>query len=185
MCLCRVLHVRLILLRPNVLASARQSLLSLCSTPLPSRTETALRTEVSIICVEAAVSAIHMLHANLCSASRIFNPNAIFVTLSAATVIVAASLVSELDVSLEGSGGPYADVIIKALKVLDEHRWQVEGAPAARAQLEKFLETVTQAKRRRTAGGEFILLHSIPSVLVGGLGECQYYDSFLTGPLHM
>lgn len=116
-----------------------------------------------------------MLHANLLSVSRIFSPNAVFVALSAATVIVAASLIPELNVSLEDGSSLYADVILKALAVLDEHRWQVEGAPAARDQLEKFLETVNQAKRRRYGISEFIPLFSIPLRLIGSLGTRQYY----------
>ncbi len=157
----RLHHLRLVLLRPNVLTSARQSLLpSYPSLPL-SRTETILHTELSTTCVEAAVSAIFMLYANLNSASRIFSSNAVFVTLSAATVIVAASLIPKLDVSLGDSCGPYADVITKAFKVLDEHQWQVEGAPEAKDQLEKFLETVNQAKQQRRDSGKFHTFHPL------------------------
>lgn len=121
--------------------------------PPASHAEITLRSEVATMSIQAAVSAVDMLHANLRSTSRILSSNAMFVTLSAATVIVAASLVLELDISL-GDGGPYENAIAKALQVLDEHRWQIEGAPAAKHQLEKFVEAVKQAKRRRN-GGEF------------------------------
>lgn len=151
---CRVLHLRLVLLRPNILSAARQSLLSSSPSPPLSRTEIALRTEVSTLCVEAANSAICMLHADLRSVSRIISSNAVFVTLSAATVVVAASLVL-LDVSSESQDGLYTSAITKALHVLEEHQWQVEEALAARNQLERFLETVNQAKRYR-CGGEFL-----------------------------
>jgi hypothetical protein len=76
----------------------------------------------------------------------------VVVTLSASTVIVAASLVPELDVNMEDSNSPYAEAIETALQVLHEHRWQVEGAMEARFQLEKFLETVDQAKKRGYGG---------------------------------
>lgn len=189
----RILHSRLILLRPNVLAAARQTLkVSTSATataatlpasdpqPSASRTETALRAEVSALCLHTAVSAIEMLHDNLCSASRILSSNAAFVTLSAATVIIAASLVPELEVSLEreeqdrreggdGGGGPcfYGDVVAKAILVLEEHRWQFEGAAAARGQLEKFLATIIRAKRMRKAGESFTSEHRDGILLLG------------------
>jgi hypothetical protein len=144
----RILHLRLVLLRPNVLSAARHSLTSFIPHPSTSRAEIALRTEVSSISIQAAVSAIDILHANLRSVPRLMSSNAVFVTLSAATVIVAASLVPELNVTLD-SGSSYGDEIAKAFQVLHEHRWQIEGAQDARGQLEKFMETVKQAKQRR------------------------------------
>lgn len=137
---------------------------------------------MSALCLQTAVAAIEMLHGNLCSASRNLSSNAAFVTLSAATVIVAASLVPELEVSLEqeeeeaeaeggegvgreggGSGGGgggrcfYGDVVARAILVLEEHRWQFEGAAAARGQLEKFLATIIRAKRMRMTAGEYVV----------------------------
>ncbi len=140
------------LLRPNVLVAARHSLLSSVPAPIPSHTEITLQNEVSTLCIQAAVSVIEMLHANLRSASRIISSNAVFVTLSAATVIVAASLLPGLDVNLEGGSGPYGDIIEKAFQVLHEHQWQIEGALRARYQLEKFIRTVKQAKEQRSDG---------------------------------
>lgn len=185
----RILHSRLILLRPNVLAAARQTLkVSMAAAPpdsgpqpSASRTETALRAEVSALCIQTAVSAIEMLHENLCSASRILSSNAAFVTLSAATVIIAASLVPELQVSLEqeeeeerreggdGGGGRcfYGDAVAKAILVLEEHRWQFEGAAAARGQLEKFLATIIRAKRMRRAGESFMSEYRDKILLLG------------------
>ena len=152
MCLYRIVHLRLVLLRPNILAAARHALMSSVPDQPTSRTGIALWTEVSTICVQAAVSAITMLHRNLRSASRIFSSNAVFVTLSAATVIAAASLLPELDVSIDGDCGPYADVIVQALEVLEEHQWQVEGAPEAKSQLQNFLRTVNEARKRKNGG---------------------------------
>lgn len=144
----RILHIRLVLLRPNVLSAARQVLLDQTPTHTPSRSEARLRAEVSTICVHAAVSAIDMLHANLRSATRIISSNATFVTLSAATVLVAASLLPELEVNVDDGNGPYAKAISNAFEVLDEHRWQIQGAPKAMEQLEKFIETVDKGKKR-------------------------------------
>lgn len=93
-----------------------------------------------------------MLYGNLHSSTRIISSNAAFVTLSAATVIIAASLVPKLAVSLGGMTGPDADVVSKGIHILDEHRWQFEGAVAAKHQLEKFRDTVNKAKRLRSAG---------------------------------
>lgn len=105
-----------------------------------------------MLCVQAGISAIDVLHANLRSALRLFSSNAVFVTLLAATVVVAASLVSELSVDLEDESRPYGEAVAKSFEILDEHRWQVEGAPRAMKQLEKFLTTVNSEKRRRIAG---------------------------------
>jgi hypothetical protein len=130
--------------------------------------------------VQAAVSAIETLHANLRSASRILSSNAVFVTLSAATVIIAASLVSELDVSLD-VGDFYNNVVTKALQVLESHRWQVEGAPEAKEQLERFLKTVKEAMRRRDEGKlSAIPLHSIHRLvrlLTSFLASCSKPDT--------
>jgi hypothetical protein len=142
-------HLRLIILRPNVLAAARHSAMASIPDSNSSRTEITLSNEVSSICVQAAISSINMLHANLRSDSRIFSSNAVFVTFSAATVLVTASLVPELGVNLEDCTGPYSDAIAKALQVLDEHRWQIEGATRAKVLLEKFVETVRDIKKRR------------------------------------
>ena len=111
-----------------------------------SRTETALRTELSRIGVQAAVDAIQNLHADLGSATRLFSSPAVYVTLSAATVIVAASLVPELEVAIDGPDKTYENAINQALKVLDGHQWQNEGASGAKEQLKRFIETAEQAK---------------------------------------
>ena len=118
----RILHVRLLLLRPNVFASARSSLTPYFPNQSSSRSEMALRTEVSTLCVQTAVTAIEILDANLHSKSRLFSAIAVFVTLSAATVIIAASLVAKLDVSFEKDNNVYGDVVATAIQVLDEHR---------------------------------------------------------------
>ncbi|KAI3323551.1 putative transcriptional regulatory protein [Xylariaceae sp. AK1471] len=158
----RLLHLRLVLLRPNVLAAARQSLLMTASRPQDWGTQTALeatlRSEVSNICVRAAISAIMTLHMNLQLPSRIFSSIAVFMTLSAATVIIAASMVSEFSVSLEDGSGPYKDAIAKAFQVLDGHMWQIEGAPSAKDLLEKFLETVNRENRRRNYENQTLIL---------------------------
>ncbi|KAH8658157.1 fungal-specific transcription factor domain-containing protein [Xylariales sp. PMI_506] len=164
----RIKLVRLLLLRPSVLVAARLALTGpapASAVPPPTRTEITLGKEASTLCVQAATSAIDLLHTNLRSApaSRLFSASAVFVTLSAATVVVAATLVPELNVSIErseestreaASGGAaggicYKDVMTKALEILDEHRWQVDDASAARDQLKSFIETVDHARRQR------------------------------------
>ncbi|KAI8632439.1 putative transcriptional regulatory protein [Xylariaceae sp. FL1651] len=149
----RLLHLRLVLLRPNVLSAARQSLLNpvskSCHLGTQSVLESTLRTEVSNICVHAAISTIDALHTNLRFNSRMISSIAVFMTLSAATIVIAASLVPELAVNLEDSTGPYTDAVAKAFQVLDGHMWQIEGAPRAKDLLEKFLETVNRENKRR------------------------------------
>lgn len=134
------------LFRPTVLVAARHSLVS---SSAPSHVESGLRNEVSAICVQTAMSAINMLFENLTSSSRILSSLAVFLTLSAATVIVAASLVPVLDVDIEHSSSLYAVALANALQVLEQHRWQLEGTPGAMGQLEKFMETVSQARAKR------------------------------------
>lgn len=140
------------LLRPNMLATARRTILAPAFDAPPSRAEATLGIEVSTICVQAALSAINLLHENLQSCCRIFSSTAVYVTLSAATVIIASTLVPELGVSLEDGAGPHAQAVANAFQVLDEHRWQIEGAPRARGQLGRFLETVNKEKRRQSGG---------------------------------
>ena len=118
----------------------------------PSRTDTAIRTELSRMGVQAALDAIDVFHSNLRSASRIFSSPAVYVTLSAATVIVAASLVPELDTAMKGPDKVYENAIEKALEILNEHQWQNEGASTARDQLEGFIDTAKNAKSRGSGG---------------------------------
>ncbi|KAG8412804.1 hypothetical protein J3458_013240 [Metarhizium acridum] len=101
----RILHTRLILLRPNMLATARRRILAPTFHPPPSRTEATPGIEVSTICVQAALLAIETLDENLQLCCRIFSSIAVYVTLSAATVIIASTLVPELGVGLEDGAG--------------------------------------------------------------------------------
>ena len=130
-----------------------------------SRTETALRMELSRIGVQAAVDAIQNLHTNLSSSTRLFSSPAVYVTLSAATVIVAASLVPELEVAIDGSNKAYENATNQALKVLDEHQWQNEGASGAKEQLKRFIETAEQAKSLAISESSQTLSNSILDVL--------------------
>jgi len=156
----RIYLMRLVLLRPNVLATARQSFLhpgspdsqasnSETQTPLVS----SLRKELSNICIRAAISVISTFHTNLKSPYRLLGSSAVFVTLSAATVIIAASLVKELGVDLEGEGN--IEVITQAFAILDGHMWHVEGARGAKELLQSFLKTVKRENKRRRNNGEF------------------------------
>lgn len=83
-----------------------------------------------------------------------------------------------MDVSLDSSDGVYADMIRKALEVLDEHRWQVERAVGARHLLEKFLETVKQARRR--VNGEPVYCSCTLMPFIGVYERYQRYINSLT-----
>jgi hypothetical protein len=72
----------------------------------------------------------------------------VFMTLSAATVIIAASLVPEFEVTIEAESR-YGNTITKAFQILEGHQWQIEGARGAREQLENFMDTVKQAAEYR------------------------------------
>lgn len=108
------------------------------------------------MCLQAATSAINRLHGNLRTTSRIFSSTAVFITLSAATLIVAASLIPGLGVSLDGGDNedPYRSALTKAFQVLDEHRYQVEGALRAKTLLQTFLERVKEDTRWRRDDGK-------------------------------
>jgi hypothetical protein len=151
--------MRLVLLRPNILAAARQSFIHLPSSDsqVPnSETQTplisSLRTELSNICVRAAISVISTFHTNLKSQYRLLGSSAVFVTLSAATVIIAASLVKELGVDLEEEENEEA--ITQAFGILDGHMWHVEGAHGAKELLGRFLESVKRENQRRRDTGK-------------------------------
>ncbi|KAI1329218.1 putative transcriptional regulatory protein [Xylariaceae sp. FL0255] len=149
----RILCTRLILLRPNVLAAARHSLLSPSSQADASEHRTSLQTvlstEVSTLCVQAALSTISTLHANLTvSEYRLVSTIAVHAVLMAATVIIAASLVSELGVNLE-DGSLYGDALARAYQVLDGHIWQTDGARISKNQLIEFQEVANRENQRR------------------------------------
>ncbi|KAL1599459.1 hypothetical protein SLS60_007262 [Paraconiothyrium brasiliense] len=147
----RILNVRSILLRPPVLAAARMSFSSPSATETVSSAETTLRHTVSALSVATAVSAISMLHDNLQSPYRIMSSSVVFMVLSAATLIIAASLVPEFEVSIEPST-KYRDTITMAFEVLEGHQWQIENARGARKQLESFIDIVKQTAKHRIRG---------------------------------
>lgn len=147
----RILHVRLLLLRPIVLSAARQTLVPSSLTHDISRAELALRFEVSNSCLQAAIKVIGILYSNLQSTALVCSPMALFVTLSAATVVIAGSLVSDMEISLTESG-PYVDAVDQAFQVLIAHQWQIEGLSEAKNQLEKFLKVAIEAKQRNESG---------------------------------
>ncbi|KAI1146861.1 putative transcriptional regulatory protein [Nemania diffusa] len=148
----RILYARLALLRPYVLSAARQSLLHPATEdalPRSSRSlHSTIRTELSKTCVQAATSVISVLHGNLQLKSRILSCLAVFMTLAAATIVIAASLVSELGVSLDDVG-PNNATLTLAVQVMDEHMRQIEGGKRVKDRLLQFLETVRRENERR------------------------------------
>jgi hypothetical protein len=74
----------------------------------------------------------------------------VFLVISAATVIIAASLVPDIGVDIQAGDDYYCPMIAKAFQVLEGHQWQIDGARGAKRQLENFLETVKTAKEART-----------------------------------
>jgi hypothetical protein len=174
----RILHLRLVLLRPNVLAAARHSLISSVSLLPASRIENTLRIEVSKIPVQAAVSAVDVLHENLHSASRMMSSNAVFVTLSAATVIVAASLVSDLNVSLD-DGSSYGDEM--------QRHFRCYMSIGGRSKVHEMREINLRSswRRRSKQNGAGMVFHPFPSHLFPCFCEISEYASFLTRLLRM
>ncbi|KAI0972152.1 putative transcriptional regulatory protein [Xylaria arbuscula] len=151
----RILYARLALLRPYVLSAARKSLLNpqkagSLSQP-PESIHSTIRTEISKICVQAAMSAISTLHTNLRFKSRIFSCNAVFMTLNATAVIIGASLISELGINIDDIG-THKTALAQAFEVLEEHVWQIEGGRKIIERLTKFLETVRRENSRRLSG---------------------------------
>lgn len=72
---------------------------------------------------------------------------ALFTAFSAASVLVAASLVPELEERYQLPG----ERLSQAINVLTSHRWQIDGASSAKEQLEQFMATVEGIKARRGA----------------------------------
>ena len=149
-----------------MLAAARHAVTPSSPESTASRAETALRNELAQVALQAAISAIGVLHTNLGSASRLPSSIAVFVTISAATIIAAASLISDFNIDLDDVNGSYGESIRKALQVLDQQWWQVDGASRASKQLQSVINIVTKAKNRTYTGMEpetssfaFILSH--------------------------
>jgi hypothetical protein len=148
-------------MRPSILATARQSLHPADKNAPPLRTTDRLRNEICDICVHAAMDTIDVLATNLSSPIRIMSSLAIATAFSAATVLVAASLVPDLKERFGLPGGR----ISLALHIMDSHRWRVDGSASAKLQLEHFVATSEDVKsRQRGSKGRF------PNVLVCGDG---------------
>jgi FtsZ-binding cell division protein ZapB len=99
--------------------------------------------------MQSVFSALDILHANLLSSSKIISSNALFVTLSAATVLIASSVVPGLSGNLDDLFSPHATAVTKAFEILEAHEWRVEGAIETKTKLQEFLETVRKANRRQ------------------------------------
>lgn len=112
---------------------------------IPPSTTDRLRIETCHICVQAAIDTINLLDLNLHAPIRMMSCIALFTVFSAASVLVAASLVPELEQRYELPG----QWLSRALRVLSSHRWQIDGAPSAQEQLKQFMETVKEIKARR------------------------------------
>ena len=70
---------------------------------------------------------------------------------SAATVLVAASLVPDLEESFDLPGVR----VSQALNVMSNHRWQVDGSAKAKQQLEHFMNTIEEVRsRHRSSDGK-------------------------------
>jgi hypothetical protein len=100
------------------------------------------------------MDAIDILETNLFSPIRVMGCIALSTAFSAATVLVAASLVPELEERYQLPGTR----VSRALNILTNHRWQVDGVASAKEQLEQLVELVRAVKsQRRVAAGEFPL----------------------------
>ena len=103
----------------------------------------------------------------------------VFLVISAATVIIAASLVPEVGAEIEFGGDYYCSMIAKAFQVLEGHQWQIDGARGAKKQLENFQETVKRAKEARTGGEWLFSLGMQKMVLMNS--SCGYFIGKLWG----
>ncbi|KAI6762400.1 hypothetical protein HG530_008380 [Fusarium avenaceum] len=150
----RIIYVRLLLLRPSLLATARQLLTNREPEPdiQQSRIEVTVRNETFQICVQNALSALNILHTNLQSSAKIISANALHVTLSATTVLIASSIIPSIGGNLEDVTSPHALGVMKAFEILEVHEPRVEGAAETRSKLQQFLETVKNSTRLQLAG---------------------------------
>ncbi|KAL5625776.1 hypothetical protein FOBRF1_000119 [Fusarium oxysporum] len=179
----RILYVRLLLFRANLLATARQQLIHQNLTPPQSQIEVALRNEIAFVCVQSALSALNILHTNLQSPSKIISANALFVTLSAATVLIAASVVPAISCNLDDPLSAHAVGIVQAFGILDSHEPLVEGAAETKDKLQQFLQTAKNARHQQRGTPQN---HSEPQgsaqLLVPG-DESFFTDIDLSGDL--
>ncbi|KAH7397029.1 putative transcriptional regulatory protein [Phaeosphaeria sp. MPI-PUGE-AT-0046c] len=141
----RIAHIRLLLLRSCILEAARQYVSSPVAELDPPRMADRLRLETCHICVRAAIDTIDLLDHNLHAPIRVMSCIALFTAFSAASVLVAASLVPELEEHYELPGTRFS----QAINVLTNHRWQIDGVSSAKEQLEQFMKTVKEIKARR------------------------------------
>ncbi|GKU22388.1 unnamed protein product [Fusarium langsethiae] len=150
----RIIYVRLLLLRTSLLATARQLLTFREPEPViqQSHIETTLRNEIFQICVRNALLALDILHTNLQSSAKIISANALHVTLSATTVLIASSIIPSIGGKLEEVTSPHALGVMKAFEILEAHEPRVEGAAETRRKLQQFLETVKNATRLQQGG---------------------------------
>lgn len=143
----RIAHVRLLLLRSCILEAARLHSSLQAEASSPPRTTDRLRMETCHICVQAAIDTIDLLDENLRAPLRVMSCIALFTAFSAATVLIAASLIPELEDRYELPGNR----ITQVMNVLTSHRWQIDGVASAIEHIEQYMKTVDDIKARRVA----------------------------------
>lgn len=125
----RVLYLRLLLLRPSLLAAARQrnsAANSVKDNTAASFLRNSYLKDINLLCVETAHNVLHDLHQKLESGHRTIVWHDLLFAFGAGSVLLAASLCSELGVSLELE--PARTSWEKALQIFDYHKTDVESA---------------------------------------------------------
>ncbi|KAF9877422.1 transcriptional regulatory protein [Colletotrichum karsti] len=146
----RVLWIRLLLLRPLLLAEARQT----TRAPRTSLDSSTLRDSfghaANILCVTTAHGVLQELHGKLGSVRQNSAWHVLLFTFAAASTLVVATLCPGLDVSFDTE--PTKTSWDRALTIFDFHKKHVSSASRGIEVLQKFRESVAAVPRRSKGG---------------------------------
>jgi hypothetical protein len=135
----------------------------------------------SQLCLGAARSAIGILHTNLASGSRLLSCIAMHVSLSAAAVIIACSVIDELQVSIDHGEDETALKMVFA--ILEAHANSMQGTTRASEQLRKFMNMVEKWKTRQPSQSNTSTCQRVSSFVEAGIGKPPTCISHMVIPL--
>ncbi|TDZ29175.1 Sorbicillinoid biosynthetic cluster transcription factor 2 [Colletotrichum spinosum] len=172
----RVLWIRLLLLRPLLLAEAKQAGRPRGIPPAASTLRENLRHAANNLCVETAHAVLQELHEKLGSVRQNSAWHVLLFTFAAASTLVVATLCPGVAVNFDADE-PTKLSWHRALRIFDFHRRHVTSAARGIEVLQKFRDSVVAVSRRgvlpateadhqhRTADGDVLLpLGTVPSL---------------------
>ncbi|KZL77221.1 transcriptional regulatory protein [Colletotrichum tofieldiae] len=147
----RLLWIRLLLLRPLLLAEAQQSGYSRPSKPDSSTLRESFGHTANMLCVETAHSVLQEMYEKLGSVRQNSAWHVLLFTFAAASTLVVATLCADLKVNFDTE--PAKTSWDRALRIFDFHKSHITSAARGIEVLQKFRESVAAVSQQEAPSG--------------------------------